>query len=154
MGTAQVRTHRMKNGAYVHYQYNSLGLLTDKSQPTWNPTLGPSDPKTHYDYYPDDPAHTYAWKDRVWKETDPRNKVIVYEYDRAFNSTTCEMSGSPVPGRGLITKISYPDDTHNGNPQYQSGTYRLFGYNKWGDKVCEEMSYANVRFTHMMIMVE
>ena len=36
----QIKTHRLKNGAYVHYRYDSQGrgLLVDKWEPTWNAT--------------------------------------------------------------------------------------------------------------------
>ena len=47
----QLKTHRLKNGAYVHYRYDSRGLLIDQWEPTWTSSASESEPKTHYDYY-------------------------------------------------------------------------------------------------------
>jgi uncharacterized protein (TIGR02594 family) len=121
----QIKRHRLKNGAYVHYRYNSRGLLVDKWEPTWNANLDGADPKTHYDYYgANDPVGGNAWVDRLKKTTMPMNWVgnvafDKYEYDR-------DASNNPVPGRGLVTKITHADNRS-----------QAFRYNQYGNKVYE-----------------
>jgi RHS repeat-associated protein len=121
----QVTRHTRKNGFYEHFQYDNRGLLTDKWNPTPNASPAPSDPHTHYDYYP-----SGVWADRVQKVTHPaNNKNTVcaqnvasetYDYDR--NS-----SNAPVAGRGLVTKLTHAD-----------GTYQAFGYDVYGNKLWEQ----------------
>jgi RHS repeat-associated protein len=145
----QVLTHQLPSnrtdgsGRYKHYQYdpNGTGLLVAE----WNPTTSSSpvsgDPKTTYTYYgPNDPVAGNAWIDRVKQKTPPANaqglvNVEIYEYDRALDASG-ETTGAPVAGRGLVTKVSYPNDTHNGT--MPAGTYKLFAYDKYGNKVWEE----------------
>ena len=119
----QIKRHQLKNGAYVHYRYDSRGLLIDKWEPTWNATALDADPKTHHDYYTSGP-----WKDRLKTMTMPPNwpnsyqASETYEYDKDANDQACA-------GRGLITKITYVSPT--------SGICRSFAYNQWGNKVDE-----------------
>ena len=56
----QVTRHKLKNGNYVHYQYDGRGLLNAKWNPTPNDTALPEDPKTSYAYYTG-----WCWADRV-----------------------------------------------------------------------------------------
>jgi uncharacterized protein (TIGR02594 family) len=127
----QLKTHRLKNDAYVHYRYDQRGLLIDKWEPTWNSSASDREPKTHYDYYT-----TSVWADRVktvtgpppnWAYTDgPASET--YEYDK-------NAAGSPVPGRGLVTKITYADPVN--------GPYRSFGYDAYGNKLWEKNELLN-----------
>ena len=129
----QIKTHLLKNGAYVHYRYDSQGrgLLVDKWEPTWTSSASDREPKTHYDYYTTGP-----WTDRVktvtgpppnWAYTDgPASET--YEYDK-------NAAGSPVPGRGLVTKIRYADPVN--------GPYRSFGYDAYGNKLWEKNELLN-----------
>jgi RHS repeat-associated protein len=119
-----VKTHRLKSTSYQHFQYNSRGLLLAETNPTLNANYSTafSDPTTitTYSYYTSGP-----WTDRVLTKTLPRNgsgntASETYEYDR--NS-----SGTPVAGRGLVTKITHAD-----------GTYQSFGYDIYGNKVWQE----------------
>jgi RHS repeat-associated protein len=112
------------SGPYVHLQYDGRGLLVAKTNPTtiadWQAAIN-SAPKTTYSYYTSGP-----WTDRVQTMTLPRNVSGLqvsetYEYDK--NGAT------PVPGRGLVTKIA-----HNDNNQ----TYQSFGYDAYGNKLWEE----------------
>jgi RHS repeat-associated protein len=116
----QVTRHKLRNGKYVHYQYNSRGLLLYKWNPTTNATAQSDDPKTTYSYWTN-----AAWADRVYQMTLPANvsnQVAYerYEYDR-------NASGAACPGRGLVTKITHAD-----------GKYQSFGYNQFGNKMWEE----------------
>jgi RHS repeat-associated protein len=116
----QVLTHRLKNGAYESFAYDTRGLLTDEWNPKQNAVPSESDPHTHYTY------HTWwGWADRVYSETLPANASNQvasdrYEYDR-------NASGGACPGRGLVTKITHAD-----------GKYRSFGYSQFGNKIWEE----------------
>ena len=90
----QIKTHQLKNGAYVHYRYDSggRGLLIDKWEPTWNSTLVESDAKTHYTYYPDGEASKNPWADRLKTMTLPANvsgnvASETYEYDTLTSPT-------------------------------------------------------------------
>jgi hypothetical protein len=68
----QLKKHQRKNGAYVHYRYDSRGLLIDKWEPTTTPSAVETEPKTHYDYYTaNDPVGGNAWIDRVMTVTGP-----------------------------------------------------------------------------------
>jgi RHS repeat-associated protein len=119
---SQLKRRRLKNGAYVHFQYDGRGLLTAKWNPTPNSTALAGDPKTTYSYWTG-----WVWADRVKTETLPANVSgyqarETYEYDR-----NAYPQGAAVPGRGLVTKITHADI------KYQS-----FGYNQFGNKLWEE----------------
>jgi len=121
----QVKRHQLKNSAYVHYRYNSRGLLIDKWEPTLNASAVETDPKTHYDYYTAADGKL-GWIDRVKKMTGPapnwqwsQQASETYEYDMTA-------SNQPCAGRGLVTKITHAD--------YR---YQSFKYNQWGNKVDE-----------------
>jgi RHS repeat-associated protein len=116
----QALTHRLKNGAYESFAYDSRGLLTDKWNPKQDAVPSGTDPHTHYTYYTSGP-----WTDRILTMTLPANvsgyvAAETYEYDR--NS-----SGVAVAGRGLVTKITHGDNT-----------YQAFGYDAFGNKLWEE----------------
>lgn len=116
----QMTRHKLKNGNYVHYQYDGRGLLRYKWNPTPNATALPGDPNTAYSYYTG-----WCWADRVKTETLPANvsgqvATETYEYDRNANGQGCN-------GRGLVTKITHAD-----------GKWRTFGYNQFGNKMWEE----------------
>jgi len=148
----QTVTHRMRNGAYQHFAYDgstsltlpagSRGLLTDKSNPTWTSdpaTAISSEPKTHYDYYTS-ADYNGVWTDRVKTETDPRGLITQFDYDRTLDAngqnSGFSTSQTPVGGRGLTTRVTHPDDTHNG--LYPNGTYQSFAYDKYANKVWQE----------------
>ena len=134
----QVLRHRLKDGSngrprYQHFEYDR-GLLKKKSNPTWNATLEATDAVTTYTHYTSGP-----WTDRIETETDPRGNVAVYEYDHLYDTNgenSGTPSGSPCPGRGLVTKISYPNDTHGGT--VPNGTSKIFAYDKYGNKLWEQ----------------
>jgi RHS repeat-associated protein len=113
----QVTTHQLRNGYYEHAAYDgTTHLLTGQ----WNPTqisTPQGNPDFSYTYYTaqDTPA---VWKDRLKIVTDPRGYHTQYEYDRT-------PSGVPIPGRGLVTKITYLDDPHG--QVSQSFTYDVYG---------------------------
>ena len=119
----QIKRHRLKNGAYVHYRYDSRGVLIDKWEPTSNDSALETDPKTHYDYYLGG-----RWKDRLKTVTMPPNwpnsyqASETYEYDLDGNSQPCA-------GRGLITKVTYVSPT--------SGISHSFSYDQYGNKIYE-----------------
>jgi RHS repeat-associated protein len=121
----QVLTHRLKNGAYQHFQYDSRGLLLAKTNPTttadWQTALN-SPAKTTYSYW-----SNAVWADRLYMETLPANtssRVATkrFEYDR-----TAYPNGAACPGRGLVSKIRHAD-----------GTYQSFSYSQFGNKMWEE----------------
>jgi len=129
----QIKTHKLKNGAYVHYRYDSggRGLLIDKWEPTWNSTLVETDAKTHYTYYPDGDTSKNAWADRLKTITLPANvsgntASETYEYDK--NGVT------PAAGRGLVTKITHNDTTNS---------YKSLAYDAYGNKLWEENELRN-----------
>jgi RHS repeat-associated protein len=120
----QVLTHRLKNGAYEHFQYDDRGLLTAKTNPTtiadWATALSQA-PQTTYSYYAGADGKP-GWIDRVKTMTLPRNVSNVsasetYEYDLSPNNTS----------RGLVTKIQHAD-----------GKYQSFFYDAYGNKLWEE----------------
>ncbi len=122
----QIKTHKLKNGAYVYYRYDSggRGLLIDQWEPTWNSTAVETDPKTHYTYYPDGDTSKNPWTDRVKTMSLPANvsgnvAYETYEYDK--NGVT------PVAGRGLVTTITHAD-----------GKYKSFWYDAYGNKLWEK----------------
>src|SRR5207249_10103294 len=93
------------------------------------------------EYYTSSP-----WTDRVQTETDPLGRRTQYEYDHKF-----DINGNPTAaacaGRGLITKITYPDDTHNG--PYPNGTSKSFGYDQYGNKLWEDNELRHrTRYTY------
>jgi RHS repeat-associated protein len=130
----QLVTHRFRNGAYESFAYDTRGLLTDKWNPKQNAIPGGNDPHTHYDYYT-----SGLWIDRVKKMTLPGNvtgnvATETYEYDRALDgSGVTNPTGAIVAGRGLVTKITYADNT------LQSFRYDAYGnkreeYNELGKR--------------------
>jgi len=139
----QIKTHRLKNGAYVHYRYDSRGLLIDKWEPTWTVTASDSEPKTHYDYYTTEYSYTatdgqlvYPWTDRVmtvtgpppnWPYTDgPASET--YEYDRVLGASgITDLSGAARPGRSLVTKVTHADET------FQRFAYDAYRNKRWED---------------------
>src|SRR5207302_10424443 len=66
--------------------------------------------------------------DRVQTVTDTLGHRTTYQYD-------IDANGNPVFGRGLVTNISYPDDTHGGT--VSGGTSRSFRYDTYGNKLSE-----------------
>jgi len=127
-GFGQVLTHQLKNGAWASFVYDNRGLLTDKYNPKATQPSG-GDPHTHYTYYTSGP-----WTDRVMTMTLPGNYPSnlqaseTYEYDRALGADgTTDPTGTPVAGRGLVTRITHGDNT-----------YQRFGYDVYGNKRWEE----------------
>ncbi|HMJ07343.1 MAG TPA: hypothetical protein VK474_13880, partial [Chthoniobacterales bacterium] len=111
----QVTRHQRKNGKFEHFEYNTRHLLVH----AWNPVAGStqptgSEPRTTIIYWGG------AWLDRVRTVTDPRGNNTTYEYER-------DTAGSPIPGRGLVSKIIFPD-----------GKYRTFVYDIYGNITREE----------------
>ena len=124
----QVLKQQLKNGAWIHYEYNDEHLLKTKSNPVSHDTLQSGDPVTSYEYYGyGENEGTPEWAGRVKREIDPRGNATTYEYDLKLDSNgRTNPNGNPVGGRGLVTKISYPD-----------GKFKSFGYNTFGDKLWE-----------------
>jgi RHS repeat-associated protein len=91
-----------RNGATVINDYNNIGQLIRKSTPFFGVT-----PINYisYTYYPD----SHAWGGKISTVTNPLGHKTFYEYDLSF------VNGSqgtiPCPGRGLVTKITNPDNT-------------------------------------------
>jgi RHS repeat-associated protein len=131
----QTLTHRMKNGAYEHFSYDSRGLLLAKTNPTWNSDWASSlasDPRTTFTYYTS-ADYNGVWTDRVKAETDPRGLTTQFDYDRALDANG-QNSGystaqTPVGGRGLVTRVTHVSD---------SSTYQSFGFDKYANKLWEE----------------
>ena len=133
----QLLTHHLRNGAYESFAYTTGGIIGGLLTDRWNPKLGgtpaPGDPHIHYDYYgPNDPVAGNAWIDRLKKVTLPPNFYYnlqaseTYEYDRALGADgTTDPNGTPMTGRGLVTKITHGDNT------YQSFGYDAFGNKRW-----------------------
>jgi RHS repeat-associated protein len=136
----QVTTHRRTNGvydAYDHFAYDTTGRLVKRWDPTPSAGYPPSDalPHTSYTYYTS--ADIWQWEDRVRSITDPMGRVTLYEYDRGPDGMQCA-------GRGLVTKISYPGDTHDG--ALPNGTSQSFGYDMYGNRtsVTDELGHTTL----------
>jgi YD repeat-containing protein len=133
----QIKTHLLKNGAYVHYRYDAQGrgLLVDKWEPTWTSSASDSEPKTHYTYYT-----SGLWTDRVMTVTGPapnwaysQQTSETYEYDRALGGNgVTDPNGAAKAGRGLVTKITHAD-----------GTFPRFAYDAYGNKRGEDNELRN-----------
>ena len=109
----QVLTHRLKNGAWVKFKYDSRGLLTDSYSPKMGAVPLDSDPHTHQTYYT-----SALWADRVQTVTLPANASgyvasETYEYDSRR--------------LGLLTKVTHAD-----------GTFKSMDYDTYGNKLWEE----------------
>jgi RHS repeat-associated protein len=115
---AQPGTHVLQNTATERFEYDSMGRLLTH----WLPSFTTSQAAVRYTYYPDG----HAWEDRIQTVTDPLGRVTTYEYD------VVQVPGPPPrlvarSGRGLITKITYPD-----------GSTKQFRYTNYG-KVRQEI---------------
>ena len=137
-GFGQVTTHRRTNGVYDafdHFAYDATGRLTKRWDPTPSADYPPSDalPHSSFTYYTS--ADIWQWEDRIRSVTDPLGRVTLYEYDRGSD-------GMPCAGRGLVTRISYPDDTHDG--VLPNGTSQSFGYDMYGNwtSVTDELGHT------------
>lgn len=134
-----VTKHKRKNGYYEFADYDSSGRMTV----LWNPTTSTTHPvspwpSTTFSYY----NAPHVWAGRVLTVTDPLGHRTTYQYDLAFDPLTGAQTNTPCSGRGLVTKISYPDDTHNG--LYPLGTSKSFVYDEFGNKLQEidELTHA------------
>ncbi len=131
-GFGQVLTHRLTNGAWESFTYDSRGLLTDKYNPKQGGVPGGTDPHTHYSYYTGADGLP-GWIDRVKTMTLPANvsgnvASETYEYDRALDgSGITNLNGAAVAGRGLVTKINHADG------KYQRFKYDAYGNKRWQD---------------------
>jgi RHS repeat-associated protein len=123
--------HKRKNSAYEFADYDTAGRLTKLWNPVASSTHPTSGPQTTYAYYP----VGHVWQDRVQTVTDPRGYRTTYEYDMRFDANGVQTS-TPCSGRGRVTRMSHPDDTHGGT--LSGGTYRSFGYDKFGNTLWEE----------------
>jgi RHS repeat-associated protein len=143
----QMTVHHMRNGAYQYFQYDGRGLLLQKTNPTWTfYSTFPSAQQeaiTQYSYYSAADtrggASCASWIDRLKTEVDPRGNSTTYEYDNAYDvngQNSGAPSGIPKAGRGLVTKIRYPQDIHGGT--IIGGTYKTFCYDKYGNKLWEQ----------------
>lgn len=137
-GFGQVTTHRRTNGvydAYDHSAYDATGRLIKRWDPTPLPDYPPSDTLPHYTYTYYSSADVWEWEDRISRVTDPLGRITTYEYDRRTDGVQCA-------GRGLVTKIQYWSDTHDGT--LPTGTYQSFGYDIYGNRtsVTDELGHA------------
>ncbi|MBA3352662.1 MAG: RHS repeat protein, partial [Blastocatellia bacterium] len=148
----QVTRHKRQNDAYEFYDYDGTGLLTT----IWNPVPGAQHPtgnlKITYSYY----TGTHPWRDRVQMVTDARGYKTVYEYDKTFDSNG-DQTSTPCPGRGLITKVSYLDDTHGGT--IAGGTSMSYVYDIYGnllretqDQLAETTTYTYDEYNRLKTM--
>jgi RHS repeat-associated protein len=147
----QVLTHRLKNGAYESFAYDTRGLLTDK----WNPkqtTPGGTDPHTHYDYYTAADGNL-GWIDRVKTVTLPANvsgnvASETYEYDRALDANgVTNLNGAAVGGRGLVTKITHADG------KYQRFKYDAYGNKRWEDNELRKITQYTYDYYNRLLSV-
>ena len=120
----QVTRHQRKNGWYEFADYYTTPPYQLKT--LWNPvntsTRPTSGPNTAFTYY----VSPNVWAGRVKDITDPLLHKTTYEYDLSFDANGVQTT-TPCSGRGLVTKIIYSD-----------GTYKTFGYDKFGNKLWEE----------------
>jgi RHS repeat-associated protein len=145
----QIKTHNLKNGAYVHYRYDTAGrgLLVDKWEPTWNSTALDTDAKTHYTYYPDGDTTKNPWADRLKTITLPSNASgniasETYEYDVSQGTLP---NSTAVAGRGLVTKITHADG------KYKSSGYDIYGNKVWEDNELRKLtSYTYDSYNRML----
>ena len=145
-GFGQVLMHQLKNGAWESFVYDNRGLLTDKYNPKATQPYG-GDPHTHYTYYTSGP-----WTDRVMTMTLPGNypnnlqASETYEYDRALGADgTTDPTGTPVAGRGLVTKITHGDNT------YQSTGYDAYGNKRWEEnELRQRTSYTYDEYNRLL----
>lgn len=134
----QVTTHRRTNGvydAYDHFAYDATGRLTKRWDPTPSADSPPSDTVPHYTYTYFSRGDVWEWEDRISSITDPLGRVTTYEYDRGPD-------GVQRAGRGLVTRIQYWSDTHDG--AFPTGTSQSFGYDAYGNRtsVTDELGHT------------
>ncbi|MEN3368854.1 MAG: hypothetical protein V7609_997 [Verrucomicrobiota bacterium] len=137
-GLGQVTTHRRTNGvydAYDHCAYDITGRVTKRWDPTPSADYPPSDTLPHYTYTYYSSADVWEWEDRISRVTDPLGRITTYEYDRRSDGVQCA-------GRGLVSRIQYWSDTHDGT--LPTGTYQLFGYDIYGNRtsVTDELGHT------------
>ena len=125
----QVTRHKRKNGYYEFADYDATThLLTTLWNPIASSSHPVSGPHTSFTYYP----LGHPWQDRLKDVTDPKGNMTTYEYDLAFdaggNQTTI-----PCPGRGLVTKITYPAVAADGGAR----SSKAYVYDKYGNKLSE-----------------
>jgi RHS repeat-associated protein len=134
----QVQTHRRTNGvydAYDHFAYDTTGRLIKRWNPTPSGAYPPPDTLPHYTYTYFSKNDVWEWEDRISSVTDPLGRVVTYEYDRGPD-------GVQRAGRGLVTRIQYWSDTHDG--AFPTGTSLSFGYDIYGNRtsVTDELGHA------------
>ncbi|MGI8957768.1 MAG: RHS repeat domain-containing protein [Chthoniobacterales bacterium] len=135
---SRVTRHKRKNDYYEFAEYNGT---TGQLLTVWAPVTVLINPKTQtkttYTYYP---AGGF-WAGRLQTVTAPKGTelgalahVTTYEYDLSFDANGAQTT-TPCSGRGLVTKILYPNDTHGGT--VSGGTSISFKYDKYGNKLSE-----------------
>jgi RHS repeat-associated protein len=137
---AQPRVHTLRTGAKEYFEYDDMGRLVTR----WNPTFEEDDPRTtpaleskvgrtRYVYYRDG----HPWEDLLEAETDPRGNTTRYEYARwpgdsgpiapLLPTRPGDIApGTAVSGRPLRTKTTYAD-----------GFSVVVAYNQFGQKISE-----------------